>query len=373
MSIAAETHDGPAACENCSTPLQGRYCHQCGQTAHNPLRHFGHAVEDVFESFWHLDGRIFRTLRDLWSPGRLANRYLAGHRAPYIAPLRLFVVLSVLTFFVAQYAVSLGPDIKIDGKPVNTGTAVVDNAFRDEKTVDEVIQSRDEAVRALEEGKSNSSGIPGMDVAMDRSIEAMREQARVRIAEIDPQHPELKKADVATTPITRTASVKTGFADRWAEKKVERAKENLDRFSKEPDLFKRAMLSSIPTALFFLVPIFAAFLKLAYIETSRGYLEHLVVALFSHAWLCLALLVMWALIGLDAWISPHAPWFGVVIGVLEFFLWAWMPIYLLMMQKRVYAQAWWLTVLKYCVIGTVYLVLVAFGASFIAIGTVFAG
>ena len=78
-----------SACENCQTPLQGGFCHVCGQNAHNPLRSFGHAVEEVFESFWHLDGRIFRTLRTLLSPGRLANAYLAGHRAPYVAPLVL--------------------------------------------------------------------------------------------------------------------------------------------------------------------------------------------------------------------------------------------------------------------------------------------
>lgn len=372
MSIAAETHEGAAACENCTTPLQGRYCHRCGQTAHNPLRHFGHAIEDVFESFWHLDGRIFRTLRDLWSPGRLATRYLGGHRVPYIAPLRLFVVLSVLTFFVAQYAVSLGPVVKVDGKAINDTTPIGENTFRDHRTVEDVIRARDEAVRALEEGKADSASIPGVGIAMDRSISAMREQARARIAEIDPQHQELKKADVVTIPVAQTVSANSSFADRWVEKKVERAKENLERFGKEPERFKRAMLGSIPTALFFLVPIFAMFLKLAYIETSRGYLEHLVVALFSHAWLCLALLAMCALVGLNAWISPHAAWFGVVIGVLEFFLWAWMPVYLLLMQKRVYGQAWWLTVLKYIVIGTVYMVLVTFGASFIAIGTVFA-
>ena len=56
----------PAACENCATVLSGDYCHVCGQRTHSPLRHFGHAVEEVLESFWHLDGRIFRTLRDLW-------------------------------------------------------------------------------------------------------------------------------------------------------------------------------------------------------------------------------------------------------------------------------------------------------------------
>nr|WP_313509427.1 DUF3667 domain-containing protein [Stenotrophomonas geniculata] len=85
-----------AACENCDTALHGHYCHRCGQSAHNPLKHVGHAIEEVFESFWHLDGRIFRTLRDLWVPGRIALNYLKGRRVGYVQPLRLFVILTCL-------------------------------------------------------------------------------------------------------------------------------------------------------------------------------------------------------------------------------------------------------------------------------------
>ena len=62
---AHSPHATPSQCENCGTALQGHYCHVCGQRAHNPLRHFTHALEEVLESFWHLDGRVFRTLADL--------------------------------------------------------------------------------------------------------------------------------------------------------------------------------------------------------------------------------------------------------------------------------------------------------------------
>jgi len=47
---------------------------------------------------------------------------------------------------------------------------------------------------------------------------------------------------------------------------------------------------------------------------------------------------------------------------------AWMPIYLLLMQKRVYAQAWWLTVLKYVVIGNIYFVMLAFATMMLFLG-----
>ena len=42
----------------------------------------------------------------------------------------------------------------------------------------------------------------------------------------------------------------------------------------------------------------------------------------------------------------------------------WMPLYLLIMQKRVYGQGWTMTVLKYCILGFCYFVLLSLGAAF---------
>ena len=41
-----------------------------------------------------------------------------------------------------------------------------------------------------------------------------------------------------------------------------------------------------------------------------------------------------------------------------------MPLYLLLMQKRVYRQGWLMTLLKYFVLGLCYTVLISFGAAF---------
>ena len=119
----------PVACANCHTPLHGAYCHHCGQAAHNPLKSVAHAIEDVFESFWHLDGRIFRSLYELWIPGRIASNYLAGQRVRYLPPLRLFVVLSLFAFFAAQLAVD-GQKGLLDIRPGNTAFAELDNVAR---------------------------------------------------------------------------------------------------------------------------------------------------------------------------------------------------------------------------------------------------
>src|SRR5690606_41731893 len=59
--------------------------------------------------------------------------------------------------------------------------------------------------------------------------------------------------------------------------------------------FVQAFLGGMPTALFLLMPVFALLLKLAWTGSGLAYLEHLVVALYSHCWLMLVLLASFAL------------------------------------------------------------------------------
>jgi hypothetical protein len=90
-------------CANCETPLQGPYCHNCGQLAEDFHRSIGHLIVEAFESFFHFDGRLWQTLPGLiLKPGRLTSEYLHGKRALQIPPLRLFLVLLLVAFFAGQ-------------------------------------------------------------------------------------------------------------------------------------------------------------------------------------------------------------------------------------------------------------------------------
>jgi hypothetical protein len=78
---------------------------------------------------------------------------------------------------------------------------------------------------------------------------------------------------------------------------------------------------------------------------------------------------MFLLVGLDHWLAPQLPWTGPVIGLLEAALWIWMPLYLLLMQKRVYAQRWPMTLFKYLLLGGLYFMLVMFGMLFVVVSS----
>ena len=163
-------------CENCAAPLQGQYCHDCGQSVHNPVRHLGHAVEEFFEAFWHLDGRVFRTLRDLWVPGLVAINYLAGHRARYIAPLRLFVILSVLTFFIGTLAVHVEGDVvQVSGVEEIAAAG----------SVEEVEAIRDRMLGELAQARSGADqDTPALGAVLATAEGRLREAAARRAREL---------------------------------------------------------------------------------------------------------------------------------------------------------------------------------------------
>lgn len=358
----ADAHAAPATCENCATPLHGHYCHACGQSTHSPVRHVGHAIEEVFESFWHLDGRIFRTVRDLFVPGRIANRYLAGHRVRYVAPMRLFVILTLLTFFVAKFVVQ---DAMLGFDADNTvQTADVEQALAQAATGSDVVAIRDGVLADIREARRITGAVPGVSARLDAAEVEVRQRAEARLAALkdgasSPEAP-AGAEPAAGTPAPEAADTRP---TRRRDAPVmggpvgERIARNLDRLGDDPGAYSRALLGVAPTALFILVPLFAVLLKLFYLFRGRLYLEHVVIGLYSHAALMLGLLLAFACTLASEWLAPRAAWAAQGLGwVRTLLLWA-LPVYLLVMQKRVYRQSWPWTLVKFAVIGQLYFAL----------------
>ena len=309
--------DTTPACQNCGAALLGPHCYKCGQPVNGLVRHFSSILGDFADSVLNIDARVFRTLGPLlFKPGYLSREYFAGRRVRYVSPVRLFVFLSIVTFFVAQLVVNFGEDmVTIDGGPRTEEPAAPAGVAGDAPPA---------AAKADEDDEVN-----------------LEFNGRKWDAKTNP-------VDVAWLP---------AFADRWINEQIGHGVDNVAELRKNPERFKEAMLGAVPSTLFVLLPIFALMLKLLYLFKRRLYMEHLIVALHSHAFLCLALLLVF---GFDA-LGEAAPSIAPATGLAERLLALWMPIYLLLMQKRVYGQGWIMTLLKYGVLGVSYMVLLSFG------------
>ena len=393
-------------CANCGIVLLGEHCYACGQPTKGLVRHFSSIIGDFMDSVFELDSRILRTLGPLlFKPGELSLEYFEGRRVRYVSPVRLFVFLSLFAFFAAQ----LRFDFAFNEPAVDVTTTAADEAPDDQRldgdgsvegrqvasmraatTVAEVERLRDEALAELSAARAKGTGIPGVDfgveIGMDVASEAVRKEAQRRIDEID-------KAVAAGEPVPVSASADANdtlsfngepwhpvdnplvidwlgpTGNAWVNAQVGRAEGNIERIKKDPNLLQSAFLSMVPTTLFILLPLFAVLLKIMYVFKKRLYMEHLIVALHSHSFLCGSLLVVVILDALSAWTSAWG-WLSRPLGWLEIALLCWMPIYLLIMQKRVYGQGWLMTLFKYWVLGSCYLVLIFFGASFAFLASV---
>jgi hypothetical protein len=90
-------------CANCDAVLTGDYCSACGQAVKYHLHSFLELFSEVTEVLTHSDSRLWRTLRALlFKPGFLTQQFLAGRRASYLSPFRLYFVMSVLFFLVVS-------------------------------------------------------------------------------------------------------------------------------------------------------------------------------------------------------------------------------------------------------------------------------
>lgn len=363
-------------CANCGATMQGEFCHECGQSIHSVLKPMHHMLEETVETVLHIDGRIVHTLPPLLlKPGFLTMEYFSGRRVRYIAPFRLMFVLCLLSFFVAHLAInqisakvatSQGPKVTVTGETFGDADTP--------KKVRKVLKSQLKTLPHIA-----AYGVLSQH-QLELAAENMQQQANTRLLELgaapmpaasvaanleaavrhsgEPD-PEFQPTHISWLPAavnTRLTLLGHQIHNNW-------------RTFKDGDPAARAeakqrmingVFGTLPATMFVLIPVFAGLLKLFYLFRRRLYMEHLIVALHSHAFMFLGLLLIILTGMLSTWLRPHAAWTGYALGLIQGLLMLWIPAYLLIMQKRMYHQGWPMTVLKFWFVGWCYFWLLTF-------------
>lgn len=431
-------------CANCGSPLQGKYCHVCGQPIKGMIRPLSGLTADVIDSVFNLDSRILRTIGPLFlKPGFLTTEYFIGRRTRYVTPFRLVFFLTIVAFLATQFysdkaGLTSSPLFKIGSDSIAAATTqeTVDK-FRDyalkpieeqmrnqalpaevrrdlEKTRAGILkqaQTRSDYLRKVADARAKGLPIPPpqnddegnplpdppepprrgkhKNPAPDAQTPAAETSTAPPVPAIPDENaiqppappelpvdiPHVEIPPIPPVPPAADESIVNVFGHDWDTKKdpaafswlpdavnakltdfIATGFRNAKLLRTEPKRVVAAFFGVIPQTLFVLMPLFALMLKFFYIFKRRYYMEHLIVALHSHAFLALSMLLL-SLLGMTqlAWPAVATPLHWLVVAI----LW-WIPIYLLLMQKRVYRQNWFMTLLKFSIIGTCYSVLITF-------------
>ncbi len=87
-------------CLNCRHVVENRFCPNCGQENTDTRKTFHHLFVHFFEDLTHYENAFWKTIRNLFfKPASLTKEYLSGKRLSYLAPVRLYIFISFVTFF----------------------------------------------------------------------------------------------------------------------------------------------------------------------------------------------------------------------------------------------------------------------------------
>jgi len=91
----------PIICPNCGYHATDNYCAQCGQETHLHNDTFWGLIMHFIGHYFHYDSKFWKTMKALWfSPGKLTIAYWEKKRMRYIAPVSLYIFISVTFFLV---------------------------------------------------------------------------------------------------------------------------------------------------------------------------------------------------------------------------------------------------------------------------------
>jgi len=84
-------------CMYCQAPLQGAYCHRCGQSSQTQRLRVRELASGLVQGLFDLDSKTLRTMWDLFvRPGLMTRNYVEGVRVIYIGPLRYYMLIVAL-------------------------------------------------------------------------------------------------------------------------------------------------------------------------------------------------------------------------------------------------------------------------------------
>lgn len=322
------------ACANCHyafpSDRPNEFCPRCGQQNHEVNLSFGHIAEETLEGIFHFDGKVFRTAKLLlFRPGELTRRFVAGQRVPYVPPIRLYVFISFVFFFLLSLTSSSNDTEPPRGQPGPAKLGQQQKATRDLDSLRRV-GMLPAALNKRLQFTSDSGG----SRAKTPIVSFKYGQEDLPLAELRrlPQRPTTAQLD----SVLRSKKQVPGF---WSRLTLQRAIRFRDISREETT---RLVLRGASILMFVLMPLAALLLKGVYFRQRRYYIGHLIFTIHVHCFAFLLFLVQQLLDLLP-----------LLRGTKGWLTWL-LPLYFVVALHTFYQQSWGKTLGKTLLLGLAY-------------------
>ncbi len=334
-------------CSNCGIPLNGKFCHSCGQSSRSLIKFFGEVVKELVDDIFGYDSRLKHSIIPLlFKPGALSLEYIKGRRFYYVMPFRLYLITSLLFLFTVQF--------NFDAENIKLIDTDEQQLISD--TQDRTILLNDEQKQKVLGNLTNSETLKKDDIpivlnlpgADDTGPEDLDSKAKNKfLISFDNGKPQYEPFHLGDEgPLKEFADEINSKAPGW----IDNPKPLFD------ELFRIA-----PYMMLFLIPIFALFQKLFYLFSKHFYIEHLIFSLHNHCFLYVALLVSMTIELTAEKIESSKHWFAqatfIFLEAIDVILAFWIIAYIVIATKRFYQQGWLLSLSKTIALGVIYFTL----------------
>ena len=288
-------------CLNCYHVAEKRFCPNCGQENTETRKTFYHLFVHFFEDLTHYENAFWKTIRNLiFRPAALTKEYLSGKRMSYLAPFRLYIFISFVTFFFIAVVPQKAENkvVKIQHNEID----VPENA--DKNTLD--------SIKAASER---------LDIVGFKSV-----------AELD----SLQKFGPADDKLPQPVY--------WVVKKmiIVAEKNTTDEIIAK---FQESFVHNLPKVLFIYMPLFALVLWIFQSKKKYFYFDH---GIFTLHYFSFLLIMYFLLTALQAIFSLFGDNVGIdfVMGVIRFVCIVYMLYYFFPAHHRFYGETRLMTIIK---------------------------
>jgi hypothetical protein len=283
-------------CLNCRYVVENRFCSNCGQENTDTRKTFHHLFIHFFEDLTHYENAFWKTIKNLlFKPATLTSAYLSGKRLSYLAPVRLYIFISFITFFL----ITVFPN----------SDSITSNSTDDEA----VAQSVNEELI-----KGSKVTIFGVEFNSLKELDSIQKQA--------PQ------------------SEKMPAFNYWVVKKVFTVTENNTQ-EELLEKFLKSFLHNLPKVLFLFMPFFAFNLWVFHNKKRWYYFDHGIFTLHYFSFLLLIFLLLF-LTNKVLSLFQESSILSFSTGIINFMGFGWMVYYFYPAHHRFYHETRLISFLK---------------------------